>query len=90
MIGNLTLALILRVFFTLKVIGNLKTVIIMAKVDLTFLDLYDGTKLEVQEFDGIINVRVYNNDYDIWIDLDKSTAIKFAKTLRTEINKINS
>ena len=62
----------------------------MAKVDLTFLDLYDDTKLEVQEFDGIINVRVYNNDYDIWIDLDKSTAIKFSKTLRTEINKINS
>ena len=62
----------------------------MAKVDLTFLDLYDDTKLEVQEFDGIINVRVYNNDYDMWIDLDKSTAIKFAKTLRTEINKINS
>lgn len=30
----------------------------------------------------------FENDPELVISLDKSTAIKFAKTLRTEINKI--
>jgi hypothetical protein len=38
----------------------------------------DYIKINLGEFDG----------QELWINLDKSTAIKFAKTLRTEINKI--
>lgn len=62
----------------------------MAKFDLKFLDVFnEDTK----------HIRAYSEDDNIVIDghcwgkyfsvyLDKSTAIKFAKTLRTEINKI--
>ena len=48
----------------------------------------------VNEFNQIyIEIKDVNLDdpYNVqWICLDKSTAIKFAKTLRTEINKIQS
>lgn len=73
----------------------------MAKIDLKFLDfLYNDTSISVQsvvsEHDSITDENVKTNairitlnyeDKDGIIDLDISTAIKFAKTLRTEINK---
>jgi len=37
---------------------------------------------------GMVRIRVIANEEEKLIYLDKSTAIKFAKTLRTEINKI--
>ncbi len=69
----------------------------MAKFDLKFLDLENNKtwiKTEKEEFqsDEYIYIELYDADserYNI-ISLDKSTAIKFAKTLRTEINKIES
>tara|TARA_R110000868_G_scaffold22513_1_gene92407 strand:+ start:539 stop:742 length:204 start_codon:yes stop_codon:yes gene_type:complete len=65
----------------------------MAKIDLKFLDKYDSNitiKTVVCEELTDIFISTQDDDSDnafgIW--LDKSTAIKFAKTLRTEINKI--
>ena len=64
----------------------------MAKVELRFLDRVDNCWLEVKELDGIISIfacdEQQTNTLGVCIHLDKSTAIKFAKTLRTEINKI--
>jgi len=73
----------------------------MAKIDLKFLDCNrhcqsDFIKVEYitgeecieDEFIRISGI--FMNDDEFSIDLDKSTAIKFAKTLRTEINKIQS
>lgn len=64
----------------------------MAKIDLKFLDCRDNTTIEVKELDGIISIFCKDpeqvNTTGVCIHLDKSTAIKFAKTLRTEINKI--
>ena len=67
-----------------------------AKIDLKFIDCYCGddfikvnhnTSSEL-DFEHIrISGESFNAD-DFEILLDKSTAIKFAKTLRTEINKI--
>lgn len=70
----------------------------MAKIDLKFLDVdeLDLTTIQVYkhpEMDGIIAIYSATNDEvdeSVCIHLDKSTAIKFAKTLRTEINKIES
>ena len=67
-----------------------------AKIDLKFLDYSDDCWISCfanSEYDPdekIIELKVYNQyTLDITtIYLDKSTAIKFAKTLRTEINKI--
>jgi hypothetical protein len=69
----------------------------MAKFELRFFDFY-GNKDWIKCFeddDGenslIKIVSFLNSDgenQEISIYLDKSTAIKFAKTLRTEINKI--
>jgi hypothetical protein len=69
----------------------------MANFELKFLDSNNEMFVEVKK----ITVELYScsKDYieitigefdgqSIWINLDKSTAIKFAKTLRTEINKI--
>ena len=82
--------------FHLIVYWYLKTFISMsAKIDLKFLDVYDdshitarvvrgdecGDSIVIEGFSDLAN-----SDFDVW--LDKSTAIKFAKTLRTEINKI--
>ena len=75
----------------------------MAKFDLKFLDLvYSDNFIQVKsenveyytakedktiQVEGIQITLFVDGEYSL-IDLDKSTAIKFAKTLRTEINKI--
>jgi len=70
----------------------------MAKIDLKFLCSHDSKekdfiKVELAlaeskyNFDSIL-IHVNQDNEDSFIFLDKSTAIKFAKTLRTEINKI--
>lgn len=68
----------------------------MANVEIKFKDCstHDGNTdyikvecIEENEIDFInITGMYYDKHFSIW--LDKSTAIKFAKTLRTEINKI--
>ena len=68
----------------------------MAKFDLKFLSTdieLDWIKTEALsiECDGVydeISIELKENDVINTIFLDKSTAIKLAKTLRTEINKI--
>tara|TARA_R110000851_G_scaffold121918_1_gene251015 strand:- start:432 stop:635 length:204 start_codon:yes stop_codon:yes gene_type:complete len=65
----------------------------MAKYDLKFLDrtedsAYIKCKMKDTSAGGIICILSEENDQKTVIWLDKSTAIKFAKTLRTEINKI--
>jgi hypothetical protein len=65
----------------------------MAKFQLKFLDFYDENEIEVFKQENTINIFITEkfdgtNTESISICLDKSTAIKFAKTLRTEINKI--
>ena len=66
----------------------------MAKIELKFLDFSDESWLKVTkegtQEDQYIEIDVYDDvacHYSA-VYLDKSTAIKFAKTLRTEINKI--
>ena len=75
--------------------GNLKPLQIMANTKLTFY----GTKKSKTEKHELF-CKLHNNEIIIWtqksetgytgpwVHLDKSTAIKFAKTIRTEINKI--
>jgi starvation-inducible outer membrane lipoprotein len=71
----------------------------MAKFELKFIDAYGFHFIEVHK--QTIELYTKNEDViyisigdwnkeksDMFIRLDKSTAIKFAKTLRTEINKI--
>lgn len=64
----------------------------MARLELRFLDRADRCWLEVKELNGVISIFACDeeqiNTSGVCIHLDKSTAIKFAKTLRTEINKI--
>ena len=62
----------------------------MAKIDLKFIDNdYDNNFIQVKYIGQLISIQVSeNNNNSINITLDKSTAIKFSKTLRTEINKI--
>tara|TARA_R110000803_G_scaffold69665_1_gene132087 strand:+ start:1729 stop:1941 length:213 start_codon:yes stop_codon:yes gene_type:complete len=68
----------------------------MSRIDLKFLDTTDDCWIKVekeQDFSvekEIIKIVMYceYTDYETTLFLDKSTAIKFAKTLRTEINKI--
>lgn len=64
----------------------------MAKFELKFLDKSDDSTIEVQKCptEDTIIISLYDDVEKIntSIFLDKSTAIKFAKTLRTEINKI--
>ena len=72
----------------------------MAKIDLKFIDAVEcGTFIQVEkqwhdcdwlENKNIICVSGYDSSSEesISVWLDNSTAIKFAKTLRTEINKI--
>ena len=69
----------------------------MAKIDLKFLDHLcigdDFVKVELYDEHSPNLIVISGSDSDgdrgyFNIYLDKSTAIKFAKTLRTEINKI--
>lgn len=60
-----------------------------AKIDLKFIDESkheDFIKTEQDDGSIFIEGKSYGDFFEI--RLDKSTAIKFAKTLRTEINKI--
>jgi len=63
----------------------------MAKFDLKFIDSEDKTTIETWIDNGAVKVIITPEagSREI-INLDKSTAIKFAKTLRTEINKMES
>jgi hypothetical protein len=69
----------------------------MANFELKFLDSKNEMFIEVKK--KTVELYSCNKDYiqiiigefdgrDQYIEIDKSTAIKFAKTLRTEINKI--
>ena len=65
----------------------------MARFELKFKDFetdYTFIKAEKNNFNlcNVITISGENDGYPFIINLDKSTAIKFAKTLRTEINKI--
>lgn len=74
----------------------------MAKFELKFIDCgfddnYIKVEREIAEYGGgdrgnyeidSIKIEIYFESNYSQIYLDKSTAIKFAKTLRTEINKI--
>lgn len=65
----------------------------MAKFELRFIDVnFEERSVEVYKTprNNQIVIKIYNEEENIeqTIYLDKSTAIKFAKTLRTEINKI--
>lgn len=60
-----------------------------AKIDLKFIDCqFPKDSIRTIEDNGVIFIEVINEGLEAYISLDKSTAIKFAKTLRTEINKI--
>jgi len=65
----------------------------MAKFELRFIDVdFEERSVEVYKTprNNQIVIKIYDEEENIEqpICLDKSTAIKFAKTLRTEINKI--
>jgi len=67
----------------------------MANIDLRFLcnsmEVTDYITVKVfQDVSGteVIDIVIVNGDKTNMVILDKSTAIKFAKTLRTEINKM--
>ena len=69
----------------------------MAKIQIKHLDCeFDNNFLEVEagyypaKDIGVISVSGKFQKVDFMIDMDISTAIKFSKTLRTEINKIKS
>ena len=65
----------------------------MARFDLKFLCTSGGDdfiKANIDLDDGTVDITGECNGATFEIYLDKSTAIKFAKTLRTEINKIES
>ena len=66
----------------------------MAKFELKFLDYFGSQKAEIKKdnFKGVDVINIQFTDckgnFLHPFLIDKSTAIKFAKTLRTEINKI--
>ena len=65
----------------------------MANFELKFLDFLSSNDfIKVERYDTesetVISINGVYDDREFCIWLDKSTAIKFAKTLRTEINKI--
>lgn len=56
---------------------------------LIFKDLLDETELECAESgQNSIFITINNSLYSSLIELDKSTAIKLVKTLKSEISKI--
>ena len=64
----------------------------MAKFELKFLDFINEDhfiKVSSDLKNSCITIYTQSEESCCFIFLDKSTAIKFAKTLRTEINKIN-
>ena len=65
----------------------------MAKYDIKFLHK-DFDFVSIQTFkvnnEDTISIKLNVGESFNQVILDKSTAIKFAKTLRTEINKINN
>jgi hypothetical protein len=63
----------------------------MAKFELKFIDLefdFINIQCEKPKNNDFILIRLNQGKSFTQIRLDKSTAIKLAKTLRTEINKI--
>jgi hypothetical protein len=63
----------------------------MAKFELKFLDFInseDFIKINVDEENKLIEIYTASQEQSTLIVIDKSTAIKLSKTLRTEINKI--
>lgn len=66
----------------------------MANFELKFFDYFNTQKVEIKKDNhcgnDIINIQFtdINENFLHPFVMDKSTAIKFAKTLRTEINKI--
>lgn len=61
----------------------------MADYELRFKSKYSKLDfIKVEKCDDDIIITLKENGFYRDISLDKSTAIKFAKTLRTEINKI--
>lgn len=65
----------------------------MAKLEIKHLALFDRVGFikvskECNSMDDYIHISGECGSGKFYISLDKSTAIKFAKTLRTEINKI--
>lgn len=66
----------------------------MANFELYLRDYFNTQKVNItvekQHKEELISIRFFdlNNVFLHPIVMDKSTAIKFAKTLRTEINKI--
>jgi hypothetical protein len=61
----------------------------MAKFELKFIDNdYDNAFIRTKVIGDLIAIETLQEGQSALIHLDKSTAIKFAKTLRTEINKI--
>jgi hypothetical protein len=63
----------------------------MAKIDLKFIDeLNDSITSKIKLIENSIKISIWYGETNTQqsLYLDKSTAIKFAKTLRTEINKI--
>jgi hypothetical protein len=78
--------------FNLKVIGNLKTFIIMANIKTICLGTQksktDNHEIEVfATANDEISISIQGDALE-YIYLDKSTAIKLSKILRAEINKI--
>lgn len=60
----------------------------MAKFELRFLDCNDDAFIQTTSFDSKVRVEIwcpFQEEMNI-IDLDISTAIKFSKALRTQIN----
>lgn len=62
----------------------------MARFNIRFKDVDEVETRIVEVFKNGNDITIYFEDegFSTQINLDKSTAIKFAKTLRTEINKI--
>ena len=64
----------------------------MANIEIRFnCESGEGDFLKIREDQGEIIVEMFgeNDSFKGDVIFDKSTAIKFAKTLRTEINKID-
>ena len=69
----------------------------MAKFDLKFIDCWfneSTATIDKMNMDGEDFIEISfcsgHSEKECYFNMDKSTAIKFAKTLRTEINKIKN